>query len=332
MATASGFAASIGAGKESTYGASVTVNECLPFISEGVNYGWEMVLNEFFHGQAGYSGSDQGNKSVVGPIDCHWVYDTDNTDPFGNGLMHGIALGAASFAASANTYTLAEDPTNSVTINIDKVVSRWVLDGVRVQTLTISGTAGQAVTANYEVIAQDIARSGTAFPSLTTDTPNKTMFDQLTFRVGDLTDALGSGDDTSINNFTLTLNNNLATDHHYNVTTGEILEAKRNGRRDVTFSFTLPRYEADTYIAFRDNDTKLQANLSFTDGTYTNQIYLTTAKITDIEANIADGSIVSHTVTMKCFRRDTTNNTHDTTTTEEFYIKETNARTASPLA
>jgi hypothetical protein len=158
------------------------------------------------------------------------------------------------------------------------------------------------------------------------------MFDQLTFRVGDLTDALGSGDDTSINNFTLTLNNNLATDHHYNVTTGEILEAKRNGRRDVTFSFTLPRYEADTYIAFRDNDTKLQANLSFTDGTYTNQIYLTTAKITDIEANIADGSIVSHTVTMKCFRRDTTNNTHDTTTTEEFYIKETNARTASPLA
>jgi hypothetical protein len=289
-----------------------------------------MLLDQYLYGKAGISGSDQGNEQIAFPINVTGVYDTDTTDPFGNGMLTAIAMGAASFASSANTYTLAEKPSTSFTYNVDKQVSRWIFEGGKVDKMTLkSDSSGFKET--YDCQFEHAARSAGAFPTFTTLRPNKIIHQHLTFRIGDLADELTSSDNLSVSAVELSLLNTMKGDQGVSGSR-QVIEQLRDGFREVTLKFTIPRYAVDTYLDFRDADTNLQINMSWTNSTYTRQIYVPTCKIKDIKSPVGSAGLLTQEIEIICFRRNTTTSTFDTTTTEEFYVKDTNGRTASPIA
>ena len=115
----------------------------------------------------------------------------------------------------------------------------------------------------------DEVRDGTAFPATAT-TPGTDLLHRHAlpegtfgqFRVGDHANALASGDQLEINNSTIGVS--WMFDELMSNTQFSLLPiSSQAGRPNATFSFQISRHNLDTYLAFRDNHTKLQASVKY---------------------------------------------------------------------
>ncbi|MDD5231637.1 MAG: phage tail tube protein, partial [Candidatus Marinimicrobia bacterium] len=215
-----------------------------------------------------------------------------------------------------------------MTVGIAKAVSLWVYRACMVNTLKISGNAKSGVQFEYGLIPFDRVtdslsgsrQDGTTVEGWKTNltysnsglfTPainERILFSDLLFRIGDYsTDTpLTSDNNLGISAFEININNNLDTSAHDSVS-GEYRKVPlRNGKREVTGSFTCPRYVADTFFTKRDANTILMAFLYFTGSTITTisrylRIFLPSIKVITTTAPIGSSATVPITVTFQAF-------------------------------
>lgn len=334
MALGQGFEGILGIVKETTYGTVLAVTEAIPFVSESFGNEIEKHADEVLRGKAGAGASIAGNKSYPFTIPCKLTYEDLD-------LLIAIALGAAGTpsvngALYDNTYSLAEDLDYSFVAAVYKGVSVWEHAGCKIDTMKISGEANKPLNIEFAGAAKALDLSSATNTSgvltglSTEDATSKNMFSDLEFKIAAQADILSGEAEKGIGSFELNLSNALALDQFDN-RAATILEPERNGMRDVKFSFKVPRYEADTYLDWRDADTALHAYLKFTSGNYLFDIHLSKIKIDKCEAQIGGPGLIEQNIECTCFR-DPGSVSTSFTSTDEFEIDVTNGRSASPLA
>lgn len=334
MALGKGFEGILGVKKEAVYGTAVAVTKAIPFVSESFGLDIEKHLDDVLRGKAGAGATIAGNKKYTFAIPCKLTYgDLD--------LLIAVALGAAATPQDNGSlydgvYSPAENLAYSFVAAIYKGVSVWEFLGCKVDTLKISGEANKPLNIEFGGAAKALDLASAVNPAnvltalSTEDVAGKIMFSDLEFKIAAQAAALSGVTALGIGGFDINLNNKLALDQFDN-RAKTILEPQRDGFREVKLSFSVPRYEADTYLLWRDSDTALHAWLKFVSGNYKFDIHLPKIKIDKVDAPIGGPGLIQQKVECTCFR-DPGSLSASFTLPDEIEIATTNATATSPLA
>jgi len=298
MAVGQGFLSTAGIKAETAWGeAWAAVDKAIPFLTESIVSNYDRNVDNSLVGKAGVRSIVKGVNMVAGDIVTYLDYD----------LNHSIMLKAAMGGLAGGVYSLTntlQASGNYFRAEFDKQVSRYRASGLKVNSMVLTSTAGadSYVNATFSCIGKSLVRVATAFPSISISAQRNVMHSDLTFRIADKADALAPGDAIGINQWTLTLNNNLQADAKDN-TSAYILEPLRNGMREVTLALVVPRYTSDAFQDWKDADTVLQADLTFTDGVNTIKIEIPELKIQEgADANIGGAEMIPLNITMRALR------------------------------
>jgi hypothetical protein len=334
MALGKGFEGILGVKKEAVYGTPLAVTKAIPFVSESFGLDIEKHADEVLRGKAGAGSSVAGNKRYPFTLPCSLTYgDLD--------LLIAIALGAAAAPVANGSlydgmYSPAENLAYSFCAAIYKGVSVWEYSGCKIDTWKISGQANKPLSIEFGGAAKSLDLASAVNTSVvltalsTEDVASKIMFSDLAFKIAAQASALSGVTAVGLGSIDLSGANKLALDQFDN-RAKTILEPQRNGFRETKFAFTVPRYEADTYLTWRDGDTALHASLTFTAGLYKFDIHLPKIKVDKVDAPIGGPGLIEQKIECTCFR-DPTSASASFTLTDEIEIAVTNATAASPLA
>jgi len=340
--------------------------DLVKLLSENITDDFERIEDESIYGGAGKLEDSQGVQPITGELNTQVVFDTlANANYWGTDLLFALAMGSVAWNAGNdgfNELSIADNLDDlsgtpvAATLVFNKKVSTtpWQYNGVYLNGFTITGNAKENIQATFPLIAYDVDRAAggtseaelnTLFANVDEAPPQKLLFSDLTFRIGDDADALASADKYGINSFTFTFNRNL-TDPEFSTpdnTTGHTatrntIEPVANGFREVTLQIQLPRYYTDQFFTWRDNDEKLQCDLKFnaSSGAREWNLLIPTLKIESVSVPIAGSGIAPITVTFRIFLKHSDNSymttTNGTAITKEFAIEmqnTANGRTAA---
>ena len=312
MTTALGILAKCGIKECSSWGEVWSaVDTLIPFTAESITKQAELIEDMVLEGTAGKRAPNRGLIKVPGTLDFE-------LDFYNCGKLLEMAMGSE----SSGVYDLVDDLDKIFRMEFDKQVSRWRYDGVMVDSLQLTGEKGQVIKGQVALVCRDLSRSSSAFPSLSFSNRSKVIYTESStnsrIRIGDLVDALGSGEEIGWESFTLRLERNLKTDDATNQQR-QILQPKINDFRKVTLSIKAPRYTADTIPDWKDNATDLQCDLYFTDGTKKCHIEIPQLQIArGFDCNIAGPQIIPLEGEADCFIN--TGNSNMSAITKEFRI------------
>ncbi len=282
--SAKGFLSRFAIGKETAFGTPAIVTQKLPFTSESLSKEVQR-LDDGILGSDSRILAEQTQKSVSGGIETDLTY-------IGFDEVYELALGAVSGTGTSTdpyVFTLTDDINQSFTVAVDKGISIHEYTGCKINSLTISGD-GSKLTASIDVIGKSRA-IGTLATNTATDIDNandygnRILFADITFLAG--------GKAYGISSFTLQLNNNLTAIFE---NSREAVEISRNGKREITFSFELPRYQLDDFNTMFDNDTEFDIQIEATLGTNTLQIILPRVVISNTNPTVSGPEIIKQTV------------------------------------
>lgn len=351
MPTGQGFNSKCGLGKESTWGTAVTIDTIVTFVDESFERAVQMLRNEYLDETVTWKSQRESAVTISNDMTLEAVYDEIAGDIIGVDDFFLGALGSATYTnpTFGNQFTPSATISESFTIAFQKQVSVWEINGGKVGQLEITGSAGSTVRMTASVMGKNLLRTGDAgisnatsdFDALANTTePSLVAFDDLVFRMAIHGAALDSDDQLNITDFTITINNNLTDATFTTPLSGEdatlTLEPIRNGKREVTFNITFPRYTADTFLGYLNNQTALQADFKFTSpvGGKEINIYLPNIRVDTGNAPISGPEVFPLTITGVALFNGTTNTDMtfgDTTAiTTEIGIETINARTAIP--
>lgn len=187
-------------------------------------------------------------------------------------------------------------PTTGVGTANDKILRRgtlgfqkyatkpWVWRSCFINSITFNFTAKSGMTISMDVIPFNLERdsatnadaTGWGFSEATTTfSPlenERILFNHLSgngfLRIGTFAGgAMDSTDEHGISEFSITINNNLKVDDQDATTGAYRVQPARGGHREVTGSFTMPRYAADTFQDWAKNGTILQSHIKFAGST-----------------------------------------------------------------
>ena len=321
-------------GKQATnaYRTAIQATDKVPFLSESIELEDTILNHDYLYGGAAVLDQQVVFKPISGSIESYLNYTTINATPIpdefvSSTLLIALAMGGAPvFDTGRNELVGIDDLDVFGTIAVDKgmdTVSTWETIGAFVKGFTISGSANEYIKLSSEIQAGQLVISGSqntpaelrAMDDVLSDL---LMFSEGCFRIGDQGGALASTDKMGISAFTLSYSNNLTDNQQascddqntlggseaaHTVTT-EPIKPCRNGFREVTFEFTVPRYEAETFIAWRDAGTKLQADYKFTNATtsYEFNIFMPYLKIEKVSAPVGGAEALTQTVTCRLFK------------------------------
>ncbi len=335
----------VGLVRSTAYGSAYVTSQCanrLPFKSETLTQTVAMVESEAMVGQAGKGFARAGNKTVGGGIVTDLVYTASATGSagtytatgyVGNDYLYTLAMGSNAYAsATAGTKKiiglLIDDATESFSLFIDKAVETHVFHGAMVKGFSIKAAEGGVAEMTFDIIAQQLALTsyGTALTSyLPAKNAHRVLFNDFVFRLGSQGSiALASTDNIGIKDFSFNFSNNLSDaqfsspDAADAYTDGTITrQPVRNGLREVTLEFTLPRYQGtatnDAGIVLQDWQAAGQA-LQFSaqascavyqsgsTGTRSFDILIPQFKITDLSQNVDGYGAIETKVKGVCYR------------------------------
>jgi len=309
-----GFTTKVAVKKQTTFGTAVSVSSLLPFTSEALRKKIELVESEMLDGTYGKKQLYQGFESAGGDLGGEAVFDIVTTDPYGWEHLIEAALGSANYNTnlSANVFTTAASlPLLTVAAlkyfgSTGKVIE---LRSAKVNTLEVSGavgTAGGKVSWTASLVGEKLLRTGESGIVNTTSTfgaitpeakPQPLLMSKLKLYLGDQDDALDISDTFGVEEFTLTINNNLSDDTFSSYVDGDHenatlpLEHERDGRMEVTLRLVRPRLSDTLLVDWYRQGTSLQAKLRFDSvtGSKYHEIYLPYLKITEDPAADVDG-------------------------------------------
>lgn len=326
----SGFQTRIGVGLESTWKTGVAPTEIISFKTEGMKKEIARIQNMILDGKASRLADNPGINNYNGPIPCELTYqDLD--------MLFALFMGANTVVSDDGTYytrTLSylDKSVKSATIVVDKILKGWDFLGSKINKFELSTSASDgSVDVTFEVISGVLQRSTTYQATVQgfslTGAP-KVMFDDLTLRIGDQADALGSGDDVKPTSLSISGDRKLSVSH---VNDRDPLEAMEDDDRpEFTFKFGLDRYEDDTFPDFGDADTKLQATVDFVSGSYQFLFEIPEFKITSPPPiNVSGAGKIPVEVEAVAYRNSST--VIMTSITDPLRITTINKRSALPL-
>lgn len=310
-----GFNSKLAVAVQSTFGTAATVTDLVPFTSESIIKNIQQVESELLDGIYGKKQIYQSFESGSGEVGGEAVIDEIAGDPIGWEHFILAALGAGSYVtgppAFNHYYTAASLPMLTLALlkYHGSTAKVWELRSAKVNTLEISGavgTSGGKVSWNAALLAEKLLRTGESgivnttatFSGITpTNKPEPLLMSRLTLKIADITDALTSGDEISIEEFTLSINNNLSEDTFASVDSSHSdaslpIEHERNDRMEVTLRLVRPRLKDLTFYDWFRQNTTLQAELQFDsiDGNNYFKIYLPYLKITEDPSAGVDGA------------------------------------------
>ena len=328
MSTGLGIKGILGAAKQTLEQTAVAATDKVLFSSEDLHKETAFIDHEYLYGGAGKRDSQKVFEPVVGPIETPFPYTEKGSggDFIGSDLLLAAAMGTVTWNAGEtnNEVTFQDDLDAFLTLAVAKGVntgagSTWECTCGFMNQFTIAGNSGENLALSFETsaLAQIITGSTNTAASLIAlddDIPSLANFSDVTFKIADQVDALhATTDNQAISSFTLTVNNNLtepqqATPGDLNYGGGQVhsnplipIKPVRNGFREVTLELTLPRYEDDTFLDWRDNETKLQAEFTITDGTNSIWIYIPNCKVLTASEPVAGAEAIGQTISIKAF-------------------------------
>lgn len=313
----SGYRAKCGVGKEGAdaYGTLVAPTEIVPFVSLDTNQNIVKAESNVLIGEAwNEDNEDLIKKEVRGSLVC--IADYEALDfLFALAFASTVTKTGASAPYSHEFILSTADIQRSVSLSIDKRIEDDYVEGVKIDELVFSSTPDN-VGVTFGIVGEEITRGSThqaALRALTFTLGKRLFHDQAVFRIADCADALAAGDAQDVSEFEMTLNNNLAVDHYTTTSGVKISEPYRNGKGTVMFRFVIPTYAANTFVAARDSETKLQADIIYTGatlggGTYTLKFEFPTVKVTSAEYAISDAGLIQHVVECKCYNNNANTN------------------------
>jgi hypothetical protein len=297
MSTGSGVLAKCGISTPATWGAVwAAVSVPLPFDSESIDQAIEQLEDQALEGVAGQRAPEQGLIKIAGAL-------IGDMDYYNWGSMLKAAFGAE---ASSGVFTFADDLAEIRRIEFEKSVSRWRIDSFMVEQCIISGEKGKALKIQFDLAGRMQARSSDAFPSISLTNRARILFSNSStnsrIRIADQVDALASGDAVGWESFKFTIKNNLKADDATNQQR-YALQPVRNGFREVSLEFKDPRYTAETYRAWAEAGTLLQADLYFTNGTKTFLLELPELKFkSGLNNNVSGPGVIVQEATFGAYR------------------------------
>jgi hypothetical protein len=361
MSTGLGIKGIIGAGKQTNEQTAVNATDKVLFNSEDLHTEPSFVDHEYLYGGAGKRDSQIVFRPVVGPIETPFPYTEKGAsgDFIGSDLLLAAAMGTVvwNVGETNNELTFQDELNVFLTLAVDKGVnaadgSTWECECAFINQFVISASNGENLSLAFETqsINQVITGSENTpaeLQALDDDIPSLANFSDVTFKIGDQSNTIQgvTADNVSIQQFSITVNNNLtepqqASPGDLGYAGGQVhsdplksIKPVRNGFREVMIELTLPRYDDDSFLDWRDNETKLQAEFTITDGTNTIWIYVPNCKVLTASDPVAGQEAIQETVSIKAFMY----NDHGfmefqdgvTTDAGELWIELSNERTAA---
>lgn len=189
----------------------------------------------------------------------------------------------------AGVYSYSSN-TNKFSWCFDDGVKRYRFANIYPKSLKISSSAGQKVVCEIELIGvTSEARVDNAFPTVTSYGSffvHNDFSSSGYFRVGDHTDALASEDNQQIEEFNITMTSGFDT--QYANQQLSLTPVYGMVGLEVTGSFKISRYSADTFLDWRDAATTLQLDALLSYGSDSLQIeipnFIAQVSLTDDEA------------------------------------------------
>ena len=214
-----------------------------------------------------------GNAKYDFPIVCEGKYR-------GLEALIGLGLGTSQSTptqieagAYIHDFTPADSSEPIGTLVVDKSVSEWEVDSLKVASLTIRGSRGEPMEVEAQIIGRSLARGtgvndSTTFASVTIPTGELAFFSQGRFRMNTQAGATLSTN-IGIDSFEITI------DHAYDqdsfradgTNTKVRAEPSKDGQPRVSGRFTLDEYSADTYRALREALTQQKMEFQITGST-----------------------------------------------------------------
>lgn len=316
MSIGAGYPFVCGAGIEAAspgWGTAVAMTDRVPILKETLSEQIKMIEDMTLRGHAGHDALDLGEISVSGDIETDIRYTLKSGNFFcGSDLLLSVAMGAApTFGSSVNTLLHNESPVRPVTFAMNKIVAYWEFVSCMLKGFKISGKTGDPLSASFPLVAHRVLRSGTTngatqFGNLAANGGKRVLFEDLTFRIGDLDNALAAGDALGINEFSLDFDGNFsdsefstpdygttvgAGTHGANTTTQSArltLPPRRNGKRKATLDFTVPRYLSNQLFTWFTAGTPLQIDIgsSIDSAARTFKILIPHLKLESVEGSV----------------------------------------------
>ena len=289
---------------------SAPSQDLIPILSESIIAEYLRMQNDALLGTAGRRQSDRGALTVRGSLELEM-------DFYNFSFLLECALGGV----DNSIHYITDRLSDYLQLEFDKQVSRWRVNTAMVNAVEISGKVNESFKMTLELICHKVERSATAFPNLTLANYKRMMFNEIVsqslgfgFMVGDLADSLSSSDARPVEEFKLRLERNLTEPEWDTNSHIYTLEPIPNNFRKATLELGLSRYEFDTFPAWQDADTALQATWLLTYDTRVIAFYVPQMKISSIEYPIAGPGIVKPKVKLDCFMN--TDNSYQTCTNE----------------
>jgi len=138
-----------------------------------------------------------------------------------------------------------------ITVIQDKLISQHSLISGLINRLNLSGNAGDMVKGSVDLLGYDVRRL-TFDTSAYSGVPDVVIFADLMFKV--------NGTAYNVSSFEFQLSNNLSQTQKNSL---YLDEPVRNGKREVTFKFTLPKYEKDDFFSLYENGSEIRVELRF---------------------------------------------------------------------
>ena len=219
-------------------------------------------------------------------------------------------------------FTYNEGSFNHVrhgTFSLDKRVSLWSWLAVMVESMTIR-LSTEGVFFEFELVpfcldrasALNTTSAAWAYSASPIILQERMRFADSVFRMDDYSSsvALASADQLGISAFELTLKNNLSIGDRDTKSGLYRVQPARMGFRQVSGSFTVPRYTADTRLTKQAADTIQMADLIITGSLLTGlaatynkfELFLRSLKINAIEANAAGPGVINEVIKFTCLQ------------------------------
>ena len=276
MADALGFLSKMGISVRTSWTQAYTApTYIMPFLSETLTSQFNRIPNDTLQGYGGRLPSEQGVEGLGGSTEHHFSYNTSGPRLFLTAVM-GLD--------TAGVITITDTVTDKYyVIELEKQVKRWRFWPCACNKMTITGEKDKPCKIVFDWFARNFDAVDTAFPSLAQPSNTLVMFDDLVFRVADQIDAIAAGDSVGIDSFEIVLDRaRKADDYESNATTPkQPLDPVSGGWRVSTLKIKVPRYSTGTFEGWRDANTALQADLTFTGPVVTITIQLPELRVTD---------------------------------------------------
>lgn len=310
-------------GTTPTWGTEITcrTGDLVRILSESMGGGPAYLADDTIHNsvtnasQAFRDPGDTGNETWSGTVETYLRYrGLDSLIAHAFGATSGAPTNASGTSAAYQQYFRPHNTLETIfgTLCIDRVQNVAEFDSVKVNSMTITATAGERVRISFDLIARDFSNDSTVNPNATlwSDPDTAANREYVIFEDADIylnNGAIIASNKVYPSEFSITLNNNIVGD----VTTRNapfIDEPVRDGFAEVTGSITFPVF-GTTMGASANSETLEDAMLAKTNyalqidfvgsvitGSYSNEfkMFLPNIEFTSSEASISGPGKIGH--------------------------------------